>query len=85
MIGIDITFCGKNETIDWDAKTVSSHVTDGLKVAILEGGTASGRPSIMMRVPLADGTVALVEMTARHWNAVNAAILGRYPDLLKGD
>lgn len=85
MIAIDIEFCEKNETLPWDAKTVSSHVTDGLKVAILEGGTSSGRPSVMMRVPLADGTVAIVEMTARHWNAVNAAIRGRYPDLLEGD
>lgn len=60
MIGLDITFCGKDESIGWDEATVSSHVTDGLEVAILEGGTSSGRPSIMMRVPLADGTVAIV-------------------------
>jgi hypothetical protein len=86
MIAIDITFCGKGETIfGWPATPVSSTVRDGLKVAILDGGTASGRPSVMMRVPLEDGTVAIVELTARHWNAVTAAILGRYPDLLKGD
>lgn len=85
MIGLDILFVGKDEKIKWPEAEVSSHVTEGLSVAVLDKGTASGRPSLMMRVPLEDGTVAIVEMTARHWNAVNAAIMGRYPDLLKGD
>lgn len=86
MIGVDILFVGKTETIPWEAAKVTTHVTEGLKVAILDGGMSSGRPSIMMRVPLNGDNVAIVvEMSARHWNAINAAIMGRYPDLLVGD
>lgn len=85
MIWFDIKFVGQHETIDWPPAEVSSHVTAQLAVAVLDGGMKTGRPSVMLRVPLADGTVAVVETSARIWCAVAAAIHGKYPDLLKGD
>lgn len=85
MIGFAIQFVPADGKIDWPAADVSSHVTDDLAVAILDKGCASGRPSVMLRVPLADGTVAIVETTARIMVAIGRAVHGRYPDLLEGD
>ncbi len=85
MIAFDLQFVGEQDTIKWEAADVSSHVTDLLAVAVLDKGMASGRPSCMLRVPLADGTVAIVETSARVWVAVATAIMGRYPELLEGD
>lgn len=85
MIGFSIQFVAADEKIDWPAAEVSSHVKDDLAVAILDKGMQTGRPSVMLRVPLEDGTVALVETSARVLCAIAAAIHGKYPDLLVGD
>ena len=85
MIGFDLKFVGEHETIDWAPADVSSHVTNDLAVAVLDKGMQTGRPSIMLRVPLADGTVAIVETSARVWCAVATAIKAKYPNLLDGD
>ncbi len=85
MIGFDLQFVAKDGTIKWEPAEVSSHVKDGLAVAVLDGGMQTGRPSVMLRIPLADGTVAVVETSARVWCAIASAIHAKYPDLLVGD
>lgn len=85
MSHVDIQFVGVNDKIKWEAAEVSTHVKDAIAVAILDKGMETGRPSVMMRVPLEDGTVAIVEMSCRIWCGVASAIMGKYPDLLAGD
>lgn len=85
MISFNIQFVGEHETIKWKEGKISSHVVDSLEIAILDKGMETGRPSAMIRVPLEDGTVAIVETSARIMVAIGRAIIGKYPDLLDND
>lgn len=54
------------------------HVTEGLQVAALPGGMESGRPSVMLRVDLPDGSVVLAEMSLRALLTAARALSARY-------
>lgn len=52
-----------------------------VSVATLPDGTSGGRPSIMIRAELDDGSIVLIETTLRLFNACAAAFRGRYGDV----
>ena len=56
---------------------------ESVSVAVIDKGTQSGRPTVMIRVDLPDGKVVLVETTAHLFCAAGRAITARYPDLYK--
>jgi hypothetical protein len=56
-----------------------------IKIAVLDGGTASGRPSVMLRFELPDGRTVLAETTARLFCTAGRMITARWPDLFEGD
>jgi len=53
------------------------HVPDGLEIALLAEGMQSGKPSVMMRVQLPDGSVAIVETSWALFDMAHAAMRGR--------
>ena len=48
-------------------------------VAALDQGTASGMPSVVIRLDLPDGRVVLQQTTARLWVTVARALRGKWP------
>lgn len=63
------------------------HLGDGappIRVAVLENGMGSGRPSIALRIDLPDGKSVIAETTARLFCTAARAIMARYPDLFVG-
>ena len=56
-----------------------------IRVALLEHGMASGRPSVAIRLDLHDGTVIVAETSARLFCAAGRAIVAKHPDLFEGD
>ena len=54
---------------------------DELEIAVLDGGMSSGRPSIAIRLNLADGRVAIIESSALAFCSAARAIKSRYPTL----
>ncbi len=56
-----------------------------IQVCALEGGLASGRPSVAIRIDLPDGRSVIAETTARLFVSAGRAIWARYPDLFKDD
>jgi hypothetical protein len=52
-----------------------------IRLAVLEHGLTSGRPSIAMRIDLPDGKTVVVETSARLFCTAANAIMARYPDL----
>lgn len=55
-----------------------------IQVAALEGGMASGKPSVCFRIDLPDGRVVLAETSARLFVMAAAAIVGKWPDVDDG-
>lgn len=84
MIGMSINFNGDGSFADVPRGRLK-HVVSMITVNVLEGGTASGRPSVALRLELPDGTVVCAETTARLFAMTGNALQARYPDLLKDD
>lgn len=64
------------------------HMGEGaqpIRVAVLDRGMASGRPSVALRLDLVDGTVVIAETSARLFAMAGRAIVAKYPDLFEGD
>lgn len=58
------------------------HLRDiNIELAVLDGGLASGRPSVAIRLDLPDGKTIIAETTARLFVSAGRMIAGRYPDL----
>lgn len=51
-----------------------------IQIAALAGGMSSGKPSVMIRLDLPDGTSVLAEMSLRLFLAAATALAGRYGD-----
>ena len=58
---------------------------EGLQIAVLPGGTSSGRPSVTIRIELPTGEIVLAQTTARLFCSAGRMITSRYPDLFEGD
>jgi hypothetical protein len=56
-----------------------------IRVAVLDEGMQSGRPSVAIRLDLHDGTIIIAETSARLFCAAGRAIVAKYPDLFEGD
>jgi hypothetical protein len=56
-----------------------------IAVAVLDGGMASGKPSLTLRLDLPDGRTVLAETSARLFCSAARAIMAKYPDLFEGD
>lgn len=52
------------------------------KIAVLEGGTASGRASVALRVDTEHGQVIICQTSARLFVTAAKAILAKYPGLM---
>lgn len=81
MIPLTIRFDDK-----WDDVTGEVvYANKEMKVMVLSDGTASGRPSVMIRFDLPDGRIVVGETTARLFCSAGRMITSRYPDLFEGD
>lgn len=84
MLGISITF---DEPAWPDLAEILEQgliiPTEDISVAVLDGGTDAGRPSVALRINLDDGRVVVAQTSARLFCAAARAITGRYPDLFE--
>ncbi len=55
------------------------HVTKAMEVALLEGGMASGKPSVMLRLELPDGSVVIAETSLALFMMAADAFEARHP------
>jgi hypothetical protein len=83
MPSFDINLDGDNAWPDLRTKQVI-HITEGMGVCALDGGMASGKPSVCFRIDLPDGRVVLAETSARLFVMAAAAIVGKWPDVDDG-
>jgi len=60
------------------------HVTEPFEIALVLGGMQSGKPSVMFRVPLPDGSVAIVETSLGLFEMAYRAMQGRLEYLAAG-
>lgn len=83
MIAMNIKLDGENAWPELKDKDIIHLANDAppISVAMLDGGLASGRPSIAIRIDLPDGRTVVAETTARLFCTAARAIMGRYPDL----
>lgn len=56
-----------------------------IHVALLDGGMASGRPSVAIRLDLPDGKSVVAQTSARLFVTAARAIMARHPDLFKDE
>jgi len=87
MIGLSVILNGDNAWPDLKDKPII-HLGSGgpmIQVAVLEGGMASGLPSVAIRLDLPDGQVVIAETSARLFCTAAKAIMAKYPDLFEGD
>lgn len=56
-----------------------------VQLAVLDKGTAKGRPTVAIRLDLHDGTIVIAETTARLLCTAAKAIMAKYPTLFEGD
>lgn len=54
-----------------------------MQVAVLDGGMASGQPSVGIRLDLPDGQTIVAETSARLFVCAARAIEAKFPDLFK--
>lgn len=88
MIPFNIEFIAKGEvTQSWFDLTTPSgpKVVQGTPkgIAVIDGGTMSGHPSVAIRIDTPDGSVILGETTARLFCLAAKAIIAKYPDLFE--
>lgn len=83
MIGMTIDLEGDNAWPDLKDKPFM-HLGQGappIKVAVLNRGMRSGKPSVALRLELPDGQTVVAETSARLFCMAARAIMARYPDL----
>lgn len=54
------------------------------EMAIIEGGMSSGRPSVALRLRLADGQIVFAETSVANWINATAAMRGAFPEAFAG-
>jgi len=83
MINLDIILDGEGCWPDLPAINEAGNMAMGgsLKIAALPGGMQSGKPSVMIRVDLPGGKVALVETSLLLFQSAARAFTAKYGDL----
>ena len=87
LIGMTINLNGDGAWPDLSTRKVI-HLDQNappIKVAVLDKGMISGRPSVAIRLELPDGEVVIAETTARLFCGVAKMIMAKYPNLFVGD
>lgn len=91
MIGMNVRFVNKAaEGPAWPELKREDCIHLGndappIAVAVIDGGTDSGRPSIALRIDLPDARTIVAETTARLFCTAARAVMARYPDLFRDD
>lgn len=81
MIRLDVLF-GDGQFQDWKDKKIT-HIKDAaVRVAVLDKGMTSGKPSVAVGIELPDGQVVIFETSARLFCTAGLAIQARHPGLL---
>lgn len=86
---LDITFAGDNAWPDIKDKAAAGKLhnlmgRNVMKFAVLNGGMASGLPSVTLRVDLDDGSTVVCETSARQIVTFARLLVGRFPQLIDG-
>jgi len=89
MIPLTIVLEGDNAWPDLKGREVI-HLREqprvAIQVAVLEGGLASGRPSVAIRIDLPGSQLSVVaETSARLYCMAARIIMAKYPDLFDGE
>lgn len=68
----------------WPGITVDNMVDAGVlsDVAILEGGMASGNPSVMFHIPMPNGMHIIAQQTAKQMVTLARILMAKYPNLM---
>lgn len=56
-----------------------------IKVALLDGGMTSGRPSVAILVTMPNGSKVIAETSARLFCSAAKAFMAKHPDLFEGE
>lgn len=85
MPAMDLRIIRQGDPPPWTDISEAIHLPDDTwKVAILEGGMTSGKPSLALRFELPDGKIVIAETSVAAWSAVTVAARGAFPDLFVG-
>lgn len=85
MIPLTIILDGDNAWPDLDRKQIITP-SDGVRLAVLDKGMNSGRPSVTIRLDLpGQRQVVVAETSARLFCQAARIIMARYPKLLEGE
>jgi len=82
MIALNIILTGDKAFADWQDREII-HLANGapaLRVACLEGGTASGAPSVALGFELPDGKVVIAETTLKLFLTAADVLRAKYGD-----
>ena len=71
----------------WPDLEGKAAVADGsiASLAVLKGGTESGRPSVAFRIETKYGQTVIAQTSARLFCTAAKMIMAKYPDLYEGD
>ena len=83
MVPLDVIF----DEPAWPDLAGKAAVADGsiAGLAVLKGGTTSGRPSVALRIETKYGQTVIAQTTARLFCTAAKAIMAKYPDLFEED
>ncbi len=86
---VDVKIVRNGDRAPWpdiaDAAAPTAVVHDGRwQVALLEGGMASGKPSVALRLDLEDGRTVISQTSLEGLIATLAAARGAFPDVFAG-
>lgn len=81
MSQINIEFVGKHDQV-WPE--LAGEVGSIAGIAVLDGGTTTGRPSVAIRIDTDEGSV-IAHTTARLFCTAAKMIMAKYPDLFEGE
>jgi hypothetical protein len=86
MPALDIKIVRFGDEVPWpevDREQIL-HYTDTMKVAVLEGGMSSGKPSVALRIDLDDGRTLIAETSLDLLIGVLATAHGAFPQSFVG-
>lgn len=83
MVAMSINLNGDNAWPDLKNNPNLINVPEAtpIAVAVLDGGMASGRPSVAFRIDLPDGKIILFQTSARLYCSLAKTIEAKHPDL----
>jgi hypothetical protein len=80
----DIHIVRRGDPPPWEDVENPSHYGGPIGFAVLEGGMASGLPSVAVRLPLPDGSTMIAETSLQLLAGVVIAARAAFPDAFSG-